>query len=590
MKFLIIFISLLHSIFLFSQPYYSFKRDIRTFKSVINNTQNNAKPETHEPQPLYYIGPEINVDSASGFYDFQTRGECRHQISRYNSTVMHAVYHTARDSMNINSTRRNVYSFSSDDGNTWTFITQVPSVTSVFNSVTSLADGSAAIITYIPLLSKSFIETDVAPGAGSFTGYETPYNIMFGNCDRLTNNKVLISGVSYRNAATDSAVVTVHDSQNHGFFYTSKFKIDQFVNQADMLITQAAGPDGKALLVIAVPNDINGNRNYNRIFTLLSTNNGETWGEPSVLYNPTILNGSFAVPYMGLDAVFDSFGNYYVAFNTTDTLGLYSSARLWVSKNGMSPVLVAQHTGTNGIPEAANTLINYQYGVCTIDNPSLSVDAGGSLIIVTFSVLFQNDILNGYNKSHIYFSTSSLSSLSFYTPIPVTTAGPGSFDERFSSIIKISPDLGGSQGITAYLVYQKDSQPGSKVLDGAPVSRARMIFRKIYGLQGATPGIIFNGSEIPERSSLGQNYPNPFNPNTIIEFKISKTSQISLEVYDVNGRLVSHIYSNTNAEAGIYKAEFNGGNLSSGVYFVRLNITEKNGKSEIFTRKMIIAK
>ena len=327
------------------------------------------------------------------------------------------------------------------------------------------------------------------------------------------------------------------------------------------------------------------------MFISFTSNSGLNWS-PSMLefYNPQVLAGEFAIPYLGLDAIYDSQGNYYIAFNTTNTEGEFSSARLWVSKNGGAPVLVAQHSGVNGIPEAASVLTSPQTGICTIDNPSLSLSSDGTVIYAAYSVMFENDLVNNFNKSHIYISTSLTSSLQFGEPIKVTNSGPGSFDERYPSISQTTPDLGGNIGKTVYLVYQKDPQPGSSAfMDGAPVSRSSLVFRKITGLSYPVIGIN-NNTNIPADLRLSQNYPNPFNPVTRIEFELNKRSSIVLSIYDVNGRLIENIMNDQNMPAGKYESVFNGSEYSSGVYFVRLRVEDESGKISYLSNKMLLVK
>ncbi|MFZ1461311.1 MAG: T9SS type A sorting domain-containing protein, partial [Ignavibacteria bacterium] len=74
---------------------------------------------------------------------------------------------------------------------------------------------------------------------------------------------------------------------------------------------------------------------------------------------------------------------------------------------------------------------------------------------------------------------------------------------------------------------------------------------------------------IPDKYELSQNYPNPFNPVTNLEYGIAKLGFVSLKIYDVLGReLVTLV--NEIKEPGYYKIKFNAGNLSSGVYFYRM--------------------
>ncbi|MCX6156758.1 MAG: Omp28-related outer membrane protein [Ignavibacteriae bacterium] len=69
--------------------------------------------------------------------------------------------------------------------------------------------------------------------------------------------------------------------------------------------------------------------------------------------------------------------------------------------------------------------------------------------------------------------------------------------------------------------------------------------------------------------TLSQNYPNPFNPTTNIRFSIPKNSQTSLKIYDVIGNEVN-TYFEEFLNAGTYSVQFDGGNLSSGIYYYKL--------------------
>ncbi|HMS34570.1 MAG TPA: SBBP repeat-containing protein [Ignavibacteria bacterium] len=88
----------------------------------------------------------------------------------------------------------------------------------------------------------------------------------------------------------------------------------------------------------------------------------------------------------------------------------------------------------------------------------------------------------------------------------------------------------------------------------------------------------------PESIRLEQNYPNPFNPSTYLEFRISKLGFVSLKVYDILGKEVKTLVYEIKP-AGTYKVEFDGKDLSGGVYYYRL----VSGK---FTqvRKMLLLK
>ncbi|MDO8551010.1 MAG: T9SS type A sorting domain-containing protein [Ignavibacteria bacterium] len=73
----------------------------------------------------------------------------------------------------------------------------------------------------------------------------------------------------------------------------------------------------------------------------------------------------------------------------------------------------------------------------------------------------------------------------------------------------------------------------------------------------------------PIEYTLYQNYPNPFNPITTIKYSIQKSSLVNLKVYDMQGKEVA-ILVNEEKPAGVYNVQFNSSNLSSGIYFYRI--------------------
>lgn len=108
----------------------------------------------------------------------------------------------------------------------------------------------------------------------------------------------------------------------------------------------------------------------------------------------------------------------------------------------------------------------------------------------------------------------------------------------------------------------------------------------LYVLTTTIPVSINNtGSNVPSSFELKQNYPNPFNPNTSIEYNITKSSFVTLKVFDVLGRQVA-LLADEFKTAGNYKVTFDAAKLSSGIYYYSL--TTDNGFSE--TKKMVLNK
>ncbi len=96
-----------------------------------------------------------------------------------------------------------------------------------------------------------------------------------------------------------------------------------------------------------------------------------------------------------------------------------------------------------------------------------------------------------------------------------------------------------------------------------------------------------NQLQLPEKFTLFQNYPNPFNPITTIKFNLINSGKISLKVYNILGQEVTTILNNLELEVGQHEVEFNASNLSSGVYFYRINV---NKGEFIASKKLLLLK
>jgi hypothetical protein len=77
------------------------------------------------------------------------------------------------------------------------------------------------------------------------------------------------------------------------------------------------------------------------------------------------------------------------------------------------------------------------------------------------------------------------------------------------------------------------------------------------------------GEHIPRRYVLEQNYPNPFNPSTTISFSLPAKSYVVLKVYDMLGKEVATLIQKE-LSSGNHIQQWNASNVSSGVYFYRL--------------------
>jgi Secretion system C-terminal sorting domain len=135
-------------------------------------------------------------------------------------------------------------------------------------------------------------------------------------------------------------------------------------------------------------------------------------------------------------------------------------------------------------------------------------------------------------------------------------------------------DSTGSSGHTLYNGWLTDANGNHKRLH----LNASLWLAKLTG----TTGIEENNT--PLKFSIEQNFPNPFNPETVIRYRLSVVSDVSLKVFDVNGREVQTLVNET-VNPGSYEVKFDGSKLASGVYYAVLNAS---GNKE--TIKMLLAK
>lgn len=94
-----------------------------------------------------------------------------------------------------------------------------------------------------------------------------------------------------------------------------------------------------------------------------------------------------------------------------------------------------------------------------------------------------------------------------------------------------------------------------------------------------------NNTNIPREYSLYQNYPNPFNPTTTIKFDLPVSDLVSIQVFDITGRLVKELTNNQNFNAGSHEITFNSVGLSSGAYFYRITTPKYTD-----VKKMVLVK
>jgi hypothetical protein len=100
-----------------------------------------------------------------------------------------------------------------------------------------------------------------------------------------------------------------------------------------------------------------------------------------------------------------------------------------------------------------------------------------------------------------------------------------------------------------------------------------MAFENIV-INNASIGDMGENAVIAKNYEILQNYPNPFNPSTTIRFQMPTAANVTLKIFDINGRLVRTLVSQ-NMPAGYHNVVWDGTNdvgvkVGSGVYICRM--------------------
>jgi len=266
----------------------------------------------------------------------------------------------------------------------------------------------------------------------------------------------------------------------------------------------------------------------------ISSNNGVNWWNPSCMWD--------SPPH-----AFVTSGNkiYAGAYGTNS--GVYLSIN-----NGLSWLSILSPGHINALAVNGNTIIAgfYAVGVYLSTNEGVNWSLTSLNNQNVYSVAISgNNIIAGADTG-VYVSTIYGSNW-----IKRNEGFPAGIRKIFALCIANGYIFAGTDGSSVW------KRPLTEVIGIKPIS-----------------------SKIPDKYSLLQNYPNPFNPTTNIEFTIPKTGLVKLTVFDLNGRELAALVNEV-LKVGKYSVDFNANNLSSGVYFYKLQANDF-----VQTKKMIIIK
>ncbi len=371
--------------------------------------------------------------------------------------------------------------------------------------------------------------------------------------------------------------------------------------------------------------------------TYVDSNNVE--GKPSDVYSRSVSSGNSNSPKILIVDGFDRFGNGgswtepYHSFNTMyfNTLNKFNLSIESCSNDAVISKkinlddynLVVWFTGDES--RENNTFENSEQGKI-----ALYLEHGGKVIVTGDDIGYDLDQEHQYSEfSDTLFYRHYLKAQLIHTGNTLLTEANGVEGTSFyplslmfgKTYAEDSPDdiepVNGSEAILNYNYLRNDNQTfrkggiaytgtfGTSELTGQIIyvsfaletleqTQLNEFMQKALDYFGIVTGINDDKPVLNNKFVLEQNYPNPFNPTTTIKYSIVTSSPlvkgrteegfVTLKVYDVLGREIKTLVNEKQAP-GVYKVNFNAGNLPSGVYFYKLQAGEK-----VLVRKMIILK
>jgi len=288
-------------------------------------------------------------------------------------------------------------------------------------------------------------------------------------------------------------------------------------------------------------------------------------GKYDATLNPSRFSGKFSGNFFENHISEGSIWDLATAFNNIAP-NSYVKRNSWVDIDGITRTVNEGDIGDLWLGSGVGPTFDGRLGI--------DVSAPGDRLVTTYGptsywATFRNNLIQGGNG--LYGIGSAVSAAS---PIVVGIV---------ALMLEMKPDL---DAVQVKQILQQSAR--SDNFTGS-TPNTRWGYGKVDALNALTlvsqlVSVEKEEGVIPKKYNLEQNYPNPFNPSTNIQFSVPQTSYVTLEVYNLVGERVGVLVSEQ-LGAGTYNYDWNASNLTSGIYFYRLQ-----AGSFVETKKMMLLK
>lgn len=305
-----------------------------------------------------------------------------------------------------------------------------------------------------------------------------------------------------------------------------------------------------------------------------STNDGMNW-------NPTSLTNIVISDMCAAN------GKIYAnAFTTNQILMSTNEGANWINIKaglnfGVYKLAVSGgriYAGSQGLHVSSNDGANWSSLFMSDNIDAISVSESALFIGTYASGIFRSTNL-GLNWTKVLNTTKRVRGIDQYNNYVFIGLDTGFFASTNYGVTFFDKTQNlGNSGISSAIIFNGNLfLANANFLGGNEVAAWKRPLAEIIAVQQIS-------SVNPEKLVLHQNYPNPFNPSTKINYEIKSAVVVTLEVFDLTGKIIETLVNDRQSE-GIYEVEFDGAFLSSGIYFYKIH-----AGNYIETKKMIITK
>jgi hypothetical protein len=228
---------------------------------------------------------------------------------------------------------------------------------------------------------------------------------------------------------------------------------------------------------------------------------------------------------------------------------IYTGFTERVGTNRKNYLAAVRYLQINASAGTANKDITYTGSGIFMYYPAVTVDSAGNMLF-TFSRSSKTEYASMYTSGMLTTDPGIQSSALIQSGVAPNTSG------RWGDYSGVANDPANSSAVWMYCGWANTSNRWATWNSAAS-----------FGTPPANPTIASKDNR--NSFALYGNYPNPFNPSTVIRFSIPQASMVRITVYDILGKSVGTLVNET-LNHGEHYARLDGSNLSSGIYYYKL--------------------